>query len=152
MWACTCVAVYRWRVAPCGSRDHADPVCPRSFEQLCINLANEHLQQFFVQHVFTMEQEEYRSEGIAWDFISYTDNRPTLDLLALKPMSVMALLDEESRFPQVWPRAPWSPLGPPKSALGVSPPAPAQVPAGHLPPRPVPCRKPSPQWQDPPIC
>ncbi|KAM5280234.1 unconventional myosin-VIIb [Ctenodactylus gundi] len=71
-----------------------------SFEQLCINLANEHLQQFFVQHVFRMEQEEYRSENIPWDYISYTDNRPTLDLLALKPMSVISLLDEESRFPQ----------------------------------------------------
>ncbi|XP_016057170.1 PREDICTED: unconventional myosin-VIIb [Miniopterus natalensis] len=71
-----------------------------SFEQLCINFANEHLQQFFVQHVFTLEQEEYRSEGIAWDFIQYTDNRPTLDLLALKPMSIISLLDEESRFPQ----------------------------------------------------
>ncbi|KAG8514234.1 Unconventional myosin-VIIb, partial [Galemys pyrenaicus] len=71
-----------------------------SFEQLCINFANEHLQQFFVQHVFTMEQEEYSSENIPWEYIHYTDNRPTLDLLALKPMSVISLLDEESRFPQ----------------------------------------------------
>uniref|UniRef100_F6TMX3 Unconventional myosin-VIIb n=1 Tax=Callithrix jacchus TaxID=9483 RepID=F6TMX3_CALJA len=71
-----------------------------SFEQLCINFANEHLQQFFVQHVFTMEQEEYHSENISWDYIHYTDNRPTLDLLALKPMSVISLLDEESRFPK----------------------------------------------------
>uniref|UniRef100_A0A8D2DM55 Unconventional myosin-VIIb n=1 Tax=Sciurus vulgaris TaxID=55149 RepID=A0A8D2DM55_SCIVU len=71
-----------------------------SFEQLCINFANEHLQQFFVQHIFTMEQEEYRSENISWDYIHYTDNRPTLDLLALKPMSVISLLDEESRLPQ----------------------------------------------------
>ncbi|XP_058405723.1 unconventional myosin-VIIb [Diceros bicornis minor] len=71
-----------------------------SFEQLCINFANEHLQQFFVQHVFSLEQEEYRSENIAWDYIHYTDNRPTLDLLALKPMSIISLLDEESHFPQ----------------------------------------------------
>jgi myosin-7 len=71
-----------------------------SFEQLCINFANEHLQQFFVRHVFTMEQEEYRSENIAWDYIHYSDNRPTLDLLALRPMSIISLLDEESRFPQ----------------------------------------------------
>ncbi|XP_029790630.1 unconventional myosin-VIIb [Suricata suricatta] len=71
-----------------------------SFEQLCINFANEHLQQFFVQHVFTMEQEEYLSENIAWDYIHYDDNRPVLDLLALKPMSIISLLDEESRFPQ----------------------------------------------------
>ncbi|XP_045438435.1 LOW QUALITY PROTEIN: unconventional myosin-VIIb, partial [Pipistrellus kuhlii] len=71
-----------------------------SFEQLCINLANEHLQQFFVRHVFSLEQEEYRAEGVAWDFVGYTDNRPTLDLLALRPMSVLSLLDEESRLPQ----------------------------------------------------
>ncbi|XP_049629050.1 unconventional myosin-VIIb [Suncus etruscus] len=71
-----------------------------SFEQFCINFANEHLQQFFVHHVFNMEQEEYRSENIAWDYIHYTDNRPTLDLLALKPMNIISLLDEESRFPQ----------------------------------------------------
>ncbi|XP_027444506.1 unconventional myosin-VIIb isoform X3 [Zalophus californianus] len=71
-----------------------------SFEQLCINFANEHLQQFFVKHVFTMEQEEYLSENIAWDYIHYNDNRPTLDLLALKPMSIISLLDEESHFPQ----------------------------------------------------
>lgn len=78
---------------------------PHSFEQLCINLANEHLQQLFVQHVFTVEQEEYRAENIAWDYIHYTDNRPTLDLLALKPMSIISLLDEESHFPQVHPQA-----------------------------------------------
>ncbi|XP_040613950.1 unconventional myosin-VIIb isoform X2 [Mesocricetus auratus] len=71
-----------------------------SFEQLCINFANEHLQQFFVRHVFTMEQEEYLSENITWDYIRYTDNQPILDLLALKPMSIVSLLDEESRFPQ----------------------------------------------------
>ncbi|XP_061055072.1 unconventional myosin-VIIb [Eubalaena glacialis] len=71
-----------------------------SFEQLCINLANEHLQQLFVQHVFTMEQEEYRTERIAWDYIHYHDNLPTLDLLALKPLSIISLLDEESHFPQ----------------------------------------------------
>nr|XP_021499065.1 unconventional myosin-VIIb [Meriones unguiculatus]XP_021499071.1 unconventional myosin-VIIb [Meriones unguiculatus] len=71
-----------------------------SFEQLCINFANEHLQQFFVKHVFTMEQEEYLSENISWDYIHYTDNQPILDMLALKPMSIISLLDEESRFPQ----------------------------------------------------
>lgn len=48
-----------------------------------------------------MEQEEYLSENITWDYIRYTDNQPILDLLAVKPMSVISLLDEESRFPQV---------------------------------------------------
>lgn len=48
-----------------------------------------------------MEQEEYLSENITWDYVRYTDNQPILDLLAVKPMSVISLLDEESRFPQV---------------------------------------------------
>lgn len=47
-----------------------------------------------------MEQEEYLSENITWDYIHYTDNQPILDLLAVKPMSIISLLDEESRFPQ----------------------------------------------------
>lgn len=78
-----------------------------------------------MQHVFAMEQEEYRSENISWDYIHYTDNRPTLDLLALKPMSVISLLDEESRFPQVcvlptfwWRLCYGSPLGGRETPLG----------------------------------
>lgn len=47
-----------------------------------------------------MEQEEYLSENITWNYIHYTDNQPILDMLALKPMSIISLLDEESRFPQ----------------------------------------------------
>ncbi|XP_066533908.1 unconventional myosin-VIIa [Hoplias malabaricus] len=71
-----------------------------SFEQLCINYANEQLQQFFVGHIFKLEQEEYLKEGIKWKNISFTDNQRTLDLLALKPLNVLALIDEESHFPK----------------------------------------------------
>ncbi|KAJ8011282.1 hypothetical protein DPEC_G00056530 [Dallia pectoralis] len=71
-----------------------------SFEQLCINFANEQLQQFFVSHVFKLEQEEYSKENIVWKNISFDDNTQTLDLLAVKPLNVLALIDEESHFPK----------------------------------------------------
>uniref|UniRef100_A0A8C7NX38 Myosin VIIBb n=1 Tax=Oncorhynchus mykiss TaxID=8022 RepID=A0A8C7NX38_ONCMY len=71
-----------------------------SFEQLCINFANEQLQQFFVRHVFKLEQEEYTKEDIVWKSITFSDNTDTLDLLAVKPLNVLALIDEESHFPK----------------------------------------------------
>ena len=71
-----------------------------SFEQLCINYCNENLQQFFVQHIFKLEQQEYDREGINWQHIHFVDNQVTLDMLAQKPMNVIALIDEESRFPR----------------------------------------------------
>jgi myosin V len=80
-----------------------------SFEQFCINFANEKLQQHFnevctvffyriqfffnlllltlgainafSQHVFKMEQEEYKSEEINWSYIEFIDNQDVLDLI-----------------------------------------------------------------------
>ena len=69
-----------------------------SFEQFCINYANEKLQQEFNQHVFKLEQEEYVREQIDWTFINYSDNQPCIDLIEGK-LGVLSLLDEESRLP-----------------------------------------------------
>ncbi|XP_072817215.1 myosin-IIIb isoform X1 [Vicugna pacos] len=71
-----------------------------SFEQLCINIANEQIQYYFNQHVFALEQMEYQNEGIDATPVEYEDNRPLLDMFLQKPLGLLALLDEESRFPQ----------------------------------------------------
>ncbi|XP_053926550.1 myosin-IIIb isoform X3 [Cuculus canorus] len=71
-----------------------------SFEQLCINIANEQIQFYFNQHIFALEQMEYQNEGIDATAVEYEDNRPLLDMFLQKPMGLLSLLDEESRFPQ----------------------------------------------------
>ncbi|XP_044498190.1 myosin-6-like isoform X3 [Mangifera indica] len=71
-----------------------------SFEQFCINLTNEKLQQHFNQHVFKMEQEEYTREKINWSYIEFIDNQDVLDLIDKKPGGIIALLDEACMFPR----------------------------------------------------
>ncbi|KAJ9098937.1 hypothetical protein QFC19_006161 [Naganishia cerealis] len=69
-----------------------------SFEQFCINWANEKLQQEFNAHVFKLEQEEYMREEINWTFIDFADNQVCIDVIEGK-MGILSLLDEESRLP-----------------------------------------------------
>ncbi|XP_025064123.1 unconventional myosin-Vb-like isoform X2 [Alligator sinensis] len=69
-----------------------------SFEQFCINYANEKLQQHFNLHVFKLEQEEYVEEGIPWTFIDFYDNQPCIDLIEAK-LGILDLLNEECKMP-----------------------------------------------------
>ncbi|KAJ6964197.1 myosin-12-like [Populus alba x Populus x berolinensis] len=71
-----------------------------SFEQLCINLTNEKLQQHVNQHVFKMEQEESTREEINWSYVEFVDNQDVLDLIEKKPGGIKALLDEACMFPK----------------------------------------------------
>ncbi|KAH9524024.1 Myosin-IIIb [Bulinus truncatus] len=71
-----------------------------SFEQLCINIANEQIQYYFNQHIFAWELEEYKNEQIDAAEVVYIDNRPILDMFLSKPVGLLSLLDEESHFPK----------------------------------------------------
>ncbi|XP_077372230.1 unconventional myosin-Va-like [Festucalex cinctus] len=70
-----------------------------SFEQFCINYANEKLQQQFNLHVFKLEQEEYMQEEIPWTLIDFYDNQPCINLIEAK-LGILDLLDEECKMPQ----------------------------------------------------
>ncbi|KAJ8342904.1 hypothetical protein SKAU_G00328320 [Synaphobranchus kaupii] len=69
-----------------------------NLEQLCINYANEKLQQHFVAHYMKAQQEEYVSEGLEWSFVRYQDNQCCLDLIEGSPTCVFSLLNEECRL------------------------------------------------------
>ncbi|XP_042176003.1 unconventional myosin-X-like [Oncorhynchus tshawytscha] len=69
------------------------------FEQFNINYANEKLQEYFNKHIFSLEQLEYNREGIQWEAIDWKENAECLDLIE-KKLGMLALINEESRFPK----------------------------------------------------
>ena len=70
------------------------------FEQFCINFANERLQFEFNEHIFRLEQQVYKSEGIDLANFQYSDNKPCINLVEKKPQGILWLLDEQARFPK----------------------------------------------------
>ena len=71
-----------------------------TFEQICINYVNEKLQQFFNQHMFTLEQEEYVREGLDWANVDFgMDLQKCIDMFE-KPMKLLSIFEEESLFPK----------------------------------------------------
>lgn len=109
--------LFDWIVATINTRIEVDPVNVKatigvldifgfesfainSFEQLCINYANETLQQQFNQFIFKLEQIEYEREKIEWSFIQFPDNKDCLELIEHKIHGIFSMLDDECRLPK----------------------------------------------------
>jgi myosin-5 len=71
-----------------------------SFEQFCINFANERLQQFFNVQLLESEQEEYLAQSIAWDVIYIASSADVIELIEGRPQGVLAVLDSACKMPR----------------------------------------------------
>jgi myosin heavy subunit len=71
-----------------------------SFEQLCINYCNEKLQSHFNEHIFKLEQDEYKAQGVIVADTAFKDNQPCLDMLEIRNVGVFSMLDEEISVPK----------------------------------------------------
>ncbi len=66
-----------------------------SFEQLCINYCNEKLQGFFNNHIFKLEQEEYRREEIDVSQIGFSDNEAVIAAIDHRSTGIFAICDDQ---------------------------------------------------------
>jgi len=71
-----------------------------SFEQLCINYCNEKLQGFFTEHIFRLEQEEYKAEGLNIESVNFSDNAEVLAVLETPRTGLFAIINEELTVPK----------------------------------------------------
>jgi myosin V len=71
-----------------------------SFEQLCINFANETLQLQFNDYIFKMEQQEYEAQGVDWKYVEFLDNLDCVNLISQRPYGILPLIDEECLIPK----------------------------------------------------
>ena len=69
-----------------------------SFEQLCINYANEKLHEFFVTHFFELEKRIYEEEGISTEHIVYVDNHACVEMVEARRGGLLSVLDEDCRL------------------------------------------------------
>lgn len=60
-----------------------------SFEQFCINVANEQLQFYFNQHIFAWEQQSYMQEGLDASAVKFKDNQGLLNMVLQKPLGML---------------------------------------------------------------
>eukprot|EP00041_Stephanoeca_diplocostata_P006092 m.75482 g.75482 ORF g.75482 m.75482 type:complete len:1672 (-) comp16172_c1_seq12:83-5098(-) len=75
------------------------------FGQMCINFANERLQSYFNKHIFKDEAKAYQEEGLDLLAVHFTDNEELLTMFSRKPLGLLAILNEESRFPKATPKS-----------------------------------------------
>ena len=62
-----------------------------SFEQLCINYANERLHNFFLMRVFEVEIELYKMQNLQVPVLTYPDNSKVIELLEKSMDSIFNL-------------------------------------------------------------